>query len=879
MSARSTESVGGVVVTAAMARDVVLCERRVELDHVIAPGVRVDPVRQMLWMGGLADLDLVGGQLDGAVVDLRAVPVDEREWATMGELVGGADHVLAGRLSRGDLVADVDVISRVDGRWTAALVRAEPFVDDDGRSVPRPYAVELGVAAGILGRTGLGAGDRGMLLGPGVAHRSFDLSATTAGWSVRRLTQASVLRARSIAQGSIATTGEAHARCRVCPHNVRCAAELERAQDLTLVRGIDRVLRPGVAWVASDRVALARVDLGLAVDAGLPRGLDEASLARLRDRAALQLAGGPAHARAPLPIRAAGRELHVNVDFDPTLQLVWSVGVLQRDRDDGSESHAFLFAHGSEGERVVVRELVGMLAADPDARVFLRSVEQLAGLCLLQACHPGLWAEAALERLVDAGRAVVLETMVIEPLVEWPGRHAGVLDVARAAGLALNDDDLSGATLVRLGAALAAGPSSATREALRQHDLLMCRASVVALDVLAALPVDPAVPSVFDVGDHRPLVRSDGEADEDRGAEDPDVGDKATDDELDWSVGDGDETEGDRDTTAGGPGRAAGTRHTLAATPPGRKDASAIYATPSLRVCSAGAAGLQGDGDGPDYRRLGDELPLAGYAAFRPTLDGGFELSARLRERAPWTEAAVAAVERSLRVGWWAGRCWLSLRPLLLVGEPGCGKTAFAREVGRIARVPTSAMDLGGASDALNLIGVSKGWLSATPSWPARTIADHGVANPLLIADELEKAGGHRGSGGVVHDGLLGMLEPVSARAFHDRCLLTELDLSAVNWIFTANSLAGVPAPLLSRLEVVEVPMPGPEHFDIIFVNVFADVVAAWGIPASMVEDLPPAIVDGLRVVFDRRRSVRWLRAAMERILSRVLPHRPRVLH
>ena len=55
---------------------------------------------------------------------------------------------------------------------------------------------------------------------------------------------------------------------------------------------------------------------------------------------------------------------------------------------------------------------------------------------------------------------------------------------------------------------------------------------------------------------------------------------------------------------------------------------------------------------------------------------------------------------------------------------------------------------------------------------------------------------------------LLDLLEPNTAQRFKDEFFGMEFDASRMVFILTANSLEGVPAALLSRVEVFEVPRP-----------------------------------------------------------------------
>ncbi|MCA3247556.1 MAG: AAA family ATPase [Azospirillum sp.] len=148
---------------------------------------------------------------------------------------------------------------------------------------------------------------------------------------------------------------------------------------------------------------------------------------------------------------------------------------------------------------------------------------------------------------------------------------------------------------------------------------------------------------------------------------------------------------------------------------------------------------------------------------------------------------------------------------VLLLGPPGIGKDSLWRRACELSGRPFAEHDLAGSSDSRTLRGTSKGWSSRTPSYPATIIRRLGFANPIIVMNELDKAGGNRANG-VIGDTLLSWLEPGSRAAWFDEGLNVPIDLSRVTFGFSANNLESIPGPLRSRLRIIEVGSVKPTH-------------------------------------------------------------------
>jgi hypothetical protein len=204
---------------------------------------------------------------------------------------------------------------------------------------------------------------------------------------------------------------------------------------------------------------------------------------------------------------------------------------------------------------------------------------------------------------------------------------------------------------------------------------------------------------------------------------------------------------------------------------------------------------------------------LAGPIPFRQVPRDAARRLGALARMAPGFAAPLAEIRRGLALAAHAGRPSPRLRPILLVGPPGVGKTWFARRVAQALALPFASLNLGGATDNRSLAGTARGWSGATPAWPVAELARMRAPNPVLFLDEVEKAGGARDGNGRAHDTLLAMVEPESAAAWFDECLRSAADLRHVVWIMAANETRGIPAPLLSRLSVHRIDPPPAEAF------------------------------------------------------------------
>lgn len=205
---------------------------------------------------------------------------------------------------------------------------------------------------------------------------------------------------------------------------------------------------------------------------------------------------------------------------------------------------------------------------------------------------------------------------------------------------------------------------------------------------------------------------------------------------------------------------------------------------------------------------------------------------------------------------------------ICLVGPPGVGKTSVAASIARALKRKYARVSLGGMHDEAEIRGHRKTYVGAMPGRIVTALISAKVENPVIVLDEIDKmAKDFRGD---PTSALLEVLDPEQNKTFRDNFIELPIDLSDTLFIATANTYEGIPAPLLDRMEIIELSTyTDSEKLAIAKNHLLPKQLAKNGITSRMFKIKDEAIV-ALIKGYTREAGVRSLERELASLMRKV---------
>ena len=484
-------------ITASMLYSYTTCPHRVTLDCFGDPADRdeVSPFVELLWERGHAFERETIEALGIPFLNLRGVPLCQREELTLRAMQEGEPLIYGGRISHGRLLGEPDLLRRTESGYVPGDIKSGAGVegaseDSDGKP-KRHYAVQLALYSDILQQKGLAPSKDAFVWDIHGEEVPYDFARprTKTGKVSMWDEYGEVLaRVEEIAGRHLQTTPGLISACVLCHWRSHCRREIVGADDLTLISELGLSTRekfpPGIATVAD----LAGADLSCLIvgsKSTIP-GIGAKTLQKYHARAVLQKQEKPApYFTEDVRLPTSDTELFFDIETDPFRGLCYLHGFVERG-DSGTETYVAFFAEEAipDDERDAFARAWAYIQEHRDAVVYYYSHYERTIWKQLARRYPKIATEGEVVALFEEDRFIDLYSDIVKPKMVWPTYSLSLKTLAMFLGFSWRDTDPSGAGSIQWFHQWVETGDDTIRRRILAYNEDDCRATRVLVDAL-----------------------------------------------------------------------------------------------------------------------------------------------------------------------------------------------------------------------------------------------------------------------------------------------------------------------------------------------------------------------------------------------------------
>ncbi len=487
-------------ITAAMLYDLVQCPHRPAMDLFGDPAKRdeVNPFVQLLWEKGTAFEHEVIDGLEIPILDLSPYAGDEKERLTIEAMQRGEPLIYSARISAGDLLGDPDLLRREGDGYVAGDIKSGSGEEgqDDNAKLKKHYGVQLALYTDILERRGLAASRHPFIWDVHGEEVTYDLEEPQGKrnpWTIWEIYQETLKRAQGIVAQTEKTNPAYSGACKLCHWYTACMADLEKADDLTLLPELGRakrdVMLDQIATVTD--LATVNIDAFISGKKSAFKGIGPDTLQKFHDRAILsKTTGAVPYLTEPLNLPTSDTELFFDIEVDPMRDLCYLHGFVERHGGNSSTERYIAFfaeAVSSEEEERVFVEAWRYIADSQPCVVYYYSKYERTIWRQLHAKYPSVCSADDIEALFDPSQSVDLYFDVVKKATEWPTRDHSIKTLAKFLGFNWRDTHPSGAASIEWFDRWIRSGDTTIRQRILDYNEDDCVATRVVLDGIRSL--------------------------------------------------------------------------------------------------------------------------------------------------------------------------------------------------------------------------------------------------------------------------------------------------------------------------------------------------------------------------------------------------------